>query len=383
MRLSVRSSSTSARSKSPVNRSRVTRSGSSASSKTRLGGCDSFACVWICFQSFIRNSRSSRTSSAEAPSAAVRTITPPCLGAISLTMSRRRLRSSSSSRRETPRPSPCGTKTTKRPGSEISVVSRAPFVFIGSLTACTSTCSPRLIRSVIRRPRGRSALELWADDLVDEQEAVLLQSDLDERRLHPREDVVDDALVDVPGDRAALGPLEVDLGDAVVLEHGDPLLGDVDRDEQLALRGRERRAPRHLAAAARRASPPVRGSLAVLRGPLGLRGSRSPLLPLRRLRGRGRVRRLATIPAAATAAAAIGLGGLFARLGLGREGRAARCFLLAERLLLGRQLGERRRDRRRGLTLLPAKPWQGQMKSPSHARATATTRASGRRCAAG
>ena len=44
----------------------------------------------------------------------------------------------------------------------------------------------------------------------------------------------------LPGDRAALGPLEVDLGDAVVLEHGDALLADVDRDEQLALRGRER-----------------------------------------------------------------------------------------------------------------------------------------------
>ena len=34
----------------------------------------------------------------------------------------------------------------------------------------------------------------------------------------------------LPGDRAALGPLEVDLGDLVVLEHGDALLADVDRD---------------------------------------------------------------------------------------------------------------------------------------------------------
>ena len=49
-----------------------------------------------------------------------------------------------------------------------------------------------------------AALELGADDLVHEQEAVLLEADLDERRLHPREHVVDDALVDVPGDRAAL-----------------------------------------------------------------------------------------------------------------------------------------------------------------------------------
>ena len=55
-------------------------------------------------------------------------------------------------------------------------------------------------------------------------------------------------LVDVPRDRALLGPLEVDLGDAVVLEDGDALLADVDGDEELALRGRQRRAARRLAA---------------------------------------------------------------------------------------------------------------------------------------
>ena len=91
-------------------------------------------------------------SSALAPSAAVRTITPPFFTSSFLRMSFRRVRSSSSSRRETPSPSPFGTKTTKRPGSEISIVSRAPFDFIGSLTAWTSTCSPRLSRSWIRLP---------------------------------------------------------------------------------------------------------------------------------------------------------------------------------------------------------------------------------------
>jgi hypothetical protein len=62
------------------------------------------------------------------------------------------MRSSSGSRRDTPRPSPFGTKTTKRPGSEISVVRRAPLVFIGSFTAWTRTSCPRLIRSWILRP---------------------------------------------------------------------------------------------------------------------------------------------------------------------------------------------------------------------------------------
>ena len=95
------------------------------------------------------------------------------------------------------------------------------------------------------------ALELGHDDLVDVEEAVLLEADLDERGLHAREDVVDRAEVDVAGDRAALRPLEVDLGDAVVLEDRDALLADVDGDQQLALGLRQRRALlRHAAAVA-------------------------------------------------------------------------------------------------------------------------------------
>ena len=97
--------------------------------------------------------------------------------------------------------------------------------------------------------RALAALELRADDLVDVEEAVLLEADLDERGLHARQHVVDDAEVDVPGDRAALGPLEVDLGDLVVLEHGDALLARVDRDDELALRLRQRRALRRRAPA--------------------------------------------------------------------------------------------------------------------------------------
>ena len=89
-----------------------------------------------------------------------------------------------------------------------------------------------------------AALELGADDLVDVEEAVLLEPDLDERGLHARQDVVDGAEVDVAGDRALLGPLEVDLGDALVLDHGDALLAGVDRDQELALRLRKRRAAR-------------------------------------------------------------------------------------------------------------------------------------------
>ena len=116
--------------------------------------------------------------------------------------------------------------------------------------------------------------QLGADDLVDVEEAVLLEADLDERGLHAGQHVVDDALVDVAGDRAAAGALEVHLGEPVVLEDGDALLGHVHGDEQLALRLRERLA--RLLAAARLGAPRARFA--------GLAGS--PACPASRPAGR-------------------------------------------------------------------------------------------------
>src|SRR5258708_16110635 len=89
-----------------------------------------------------------------------------------------------------------------------------------------------------------AAFELGADDLVDVEEAVLLEADLDECGLHPRQHVVDGAEVDVAGDRALFRPLEVDLGNDTVLDHGDALLARVDRDQKLSLGLRERRPAR-------------------------------------------------------------------------------------------------------------------------------------------
>ena len=54
------------------------------------------------------------------------------------------------------------------------------------------------------------------------EEAVLVEADVDERRLEAGQDVVDLALVDVAHDRAAAAALEVDLGDAVA--GGQPAL---------------------------------------------------------------------------------------------------------------------------------------------------------------
>ena len=156
--------------------------------------------------------------------------------------------------------------------------------------------------------RALAALELGADDLVDVEEAVLLEADLDERGLHPRQHVVDDAEVDVAGDRAALRPLEVDLGDLVVLEHGDALLARVDGDEQLALRLRQRRALRRRATAGLRRA--VARRLALGRLPLARRG----LVGgggRRCLAGRGRPvgRLLLTVAPTARAATALLRGG--------------------------------------------------------------------------
>ena len=56
----------------------------------------------------------------------------------------------------------------------------------------------------------------------------------------PGQDVVDDALVDVAGDRAAARALDVDLATLAVLDDGDARLADLDRDEDLLLDAGER-----------------------------------------------------------------------------------------------------------------------------------------------
>ena len=181
------------------------------------------------------------------------------------------------------------------------------------------------------------ALELRHDDLVDVEEPVLLEADLDERSFHARKHVVDDAEVDVPGDRASFGPLQVDLGDPVVLDHGDPLLADVDRDQELTLGGGQRCPSRRLPAALRaalRLAAPIGSPLGALaaRGlvALGLAG----LLRDGSARVGGAVGRRALPATTATAAAAalvaggigcrcrtrIGAGGVLRELRLSRSG---------------------------------------------------------------
>ena len=131
-------------------------------------------------------------------------------------------------------------------------------VLSGSLTTWTTISWPGLISSAMLRPRPRprlgAALPSGSDDLVDVQEAVSLQADVDEGRLHSGQHVVDLALVDVADDRAAAAALDVELRDLPVvagggllaaalapcggsfcLEHGDPGLAPVDADEDVLL----------------------------------------------------------------------------------------------------------------------------------------------------
>ena len=60
-------------------------------------------------------------------------------------------------------------------------------------------------------------LPVGGDDLVDVEEAVLLEADVDEGGLHSGEHVVDPPLVDVADDRPPAAALDVELRDAPVL----------------------------------------------------------------------------------------------------------------------------------------------------------------------
>jgi hypothetical protein len=68
---------------------------------------------------------------------------------------------------------------------------------------CTTISCPGLSSSVMRGPDSLPRphlVDARQHDLVDVQEAVLVEPEVDERRLEARQDVVDLALVDVPDD---------------------------------------------------------------------------------------------------------------------------------------------------------------------------------------
>ena len=90
------------------------------------------------------------SSSAETPSAAVRTIIPCPAGFTSSMMRRRRRRSLSPRRLEIPNALELGTSTAKRPGSDTSWVSRAPLAPMGFLVTWHRIVWPALSTSSMR-----------------------------------------------------------------------------------------------------------------------------------------------------------------------------------------------------------------------------------------
>ena len=98
-------------------------------------------------------------------------------------------------------------------------------LFSGSLTTWQMTSCPGLSSSEMRWPFDALApaagnLDARHDDVVDVQEAVLVQADVHERGLEAGQDVVDLALVDVSDERAVAEALDVELPDASVTRLG-------------------------------------------------------------------------------------------------------------------------------------------------------------------
>ena len=81
------------------------------------------------------------------------------------------------------------------------------------LTALDQLVDPPPLAAAALRHR----LAVGGDDLVDVEEAVALEPDVDEGRLHPGQHVVDDSLVDVADDRARSATLDVELADPPVV----------------------------------------------------------------------------------------------------------------------------------------------------------------------
>ena len=75
-------------------------------------------------------------------------------------------------------------------------------------------------------------LALGTDNVGRVQEGRAIQTDLDERGLHPRQHPHHPTFVDIAHQTAAFGALDDDLVHHTVLHHGDPGLrrGDIDQD---------------------------------------------------------------------------------------------------------------------------------------------------------
>ena len=167
-----------------------------------------------------------------APAAAVRTMMPPSLRlqrlgqlaqplALAVGQPPRHARS----------PRRAGESTRKRPAIDSSIVTRGALGAHRVLDDLDEHLLAGLQELVDLAPAARLRVLAGDDDVVDVEEPVAGQAEVDERRLHAAQDVVDLALVDVAGQRALAAALDQRLDGTALLDHRHPQLGQVDRDQ--------------------------------------------------------------------------------------------------------------------------------------------------------
>ncbi len=224
--------------------SRTTRTERSASWKTSAGASVSATRFSSTSLSLNRYCSSRSKSARVAPWAAVRMIAPPPPRSSCLASLRSRSRSLSSRRRG--HPHALAGRRVDHVAAGDRELHREPRA-LGLQRVLDDLDDDLLPRGqqvgdpCPGRPGAAPAADLLLardDDLVDVQEAVLVEPDVDERGLEAGQHVVDLALVDVADDRPSAAALEVDLGDAVPGRDLGLLLTAAGGATSKALRGR-------------------------------------------------------------------------------------------------------------------------------------------------
>ena len=129
---------------------------------------------------------------------------------------------------------------------------RAPRPSPGREASATLAISASAVAAVLSASARLELLELLggADDVRDVQEAVALEPEVDEGRLHAGQHLRDAALVDVADDAPIALALDEELDHLVVLEDGDHRLVVVRGDNHLLVHGGSPRGPSARAVAA-------------------------------------------------------------------------------------------------------------------------------------
>ena len=235
--------------------SRTTRTERSASWKTRSGAVVSSTRLTSTSCSLCRYLSSRSKSSRLAPWAAVRTITPPPSSAsfgglaaqpFALAVLQAARHADALAGRRVDHVAPGDRQLHRQPRA--LGLERVLDDLHDDLLAGREQVGDLAPAAAAATALGR--LDARQHDLVDVQEAVLLEADVHERGLEAGQDVVDLALVDVADDRAPAAALYVELSDAIAGLRPPPrlralaaLLADLRRQRMTSARRRAFRSP--------------------------------------------------------------------------------------------------------------------------------------------